>query len=114
MVVLFILPASLCFLLMAAHCLRAGSLVLVAVSLAMMGLLWIRRPWMRVVVQVLLALGALEWVRTTYLLAQTRMEEQEPWIRAAVILLAVAAFNLLAAGLLHLGPVRRRYQADGP
>jgi hypothetical protein len=111
MVVLFMLSATLCFLLMAAHCLRAGNLVLVMMSLAMMGLLWIRRPWMRMAVQMLLALAALEWVRTTYLLAQTRMEEQEPWIRAAVILLAVAAFNLMAAGLLQLQSVRKRYEA---
>ena len=77
-----------------------------------MGLLWIRRPWMRLMVQLLLAVAALEWVRTTYLLAQARMAEQEPWARAAVILLAVAGFNLLAAGLLQVGPARRRYEAE--
>ena len=59
MIVALMLPAVLCFLVMAAHWLRNGNLALVAVSLAMLLLLWIPRPWMRRVVQVLLVLAAL-------------------------------------------------------
>lgn len=111
MTIPIMLPAMLSFLLMAAHWLRAGNLVLVVVSLEMMGLLWVPRPAMRRVVQVLLSLAAVVWIATAWGVAQERMAEHEPWIRAAVILLVVAGFNVLAAGLLQLGPVRRRYRA---
>lgn len=111
MAISLMLPAVMCFLLMGAHWLRAENLVLVGISLAMVFLLWIRRPWMRRVVQVLLVLAALEWVRTTYGITQVRMEEGKPWARAAVILLVVAGLNLLAAGLLEVRQVRRWYRA---
>lgn len=111
MTILIMLPAMLSFLLMAAHWLRSGNLVLVIASLAMMGLLWVPRPAMRRVVQVLLGLAALVWMGTAWGVAQERMAEHEPWIRAAVILLVVAGFNLLAAGLLQVSAVRRWYLA---
>ena len=112
MTILLLLPAMLSFLLMAAHWLRAGNTALMDISLFMMGLLWIRRPAMRRGVQLLLALAALVWIGTAYGVAQQRMEEQEPWFRAAVILLAVAGFNALALALLQAGAVRRWYRAD--
>ena len=114
MAILLMLPAMFCFLLMAAHWLRAGYLILVIVSLAMMGLLWFPRPAIRRVVQVLLGLATLVWTWTAYELAQQRMQEQEPWIRAVAILLGVAGFNLLALVLLQSGPVNRRYRATRP
>ena len=66
---------------------------------------------MRRVVQVLLGLAALVWIGTAWGVAQERMADHEPWIRAAVILVVVAGFNVLALGLLQLGAVRRRYGA---
>ena len=54
----------------------------------------------------------LEWVRATYEIVQVRMENQEAWVRAAVILLVVAGFNVLAAGLLQLRRAKRWYRAD--
>lgn len=114
MIFLLLLPAMLSFLLFAAHWLRPGNLFLVALSLLMIPLLWIPRPWMRRTVQVLLLIAALEWLRTTWDIAQSRMEAGDPWLRAAVILLAVTLFNLLAAFLLQLPRATRWYTRRNP
>jgi hypothetical protein len=51
-------PAVLSLLVLAAHFLRAGSVALVGVSLALAALLAVRRPWAARTVQAALIVGA--------------------------------------------------------
>ena len=83
--VLYTVPA-LSLLVLGAHFLRQGgwllptACVMLAVSLA-----WQRGFVMRLI-QVALALGAVEWAWTAYMLVQQRVADGRPWMRMAIIL----------------------------
>lgn len=106
---LFLLPASLSLVVLAAHFLRTGNLLLVLLILALIPLLALRRRWVRRAVQVVLVLGALEWLRTLLVLVHFRMMSGEPFGRMVVILGTVALFTALSALLFQTGRLRRRY-----
>jgi hypothetical protein len=106
-------PVILSLLLLGAHYYRAG-LVLVAAVCALLPLvLLVRRWWVPRVFQGLLVLGALEWGRTLYMLAQMRIAFDQPWERMALILGAVAVFTLLSALVFETRGLRRRYAIGG-
>ncbi len=109
MTALLLAPAVLSLLVLGAHFLRGGQLVLVVLTLVLVGLLSVRRPWAARAAQVALLLGACEWVRTTAALLGRRMQEGEPWVRMVVILGAVALVCGLSALAFRAGPLRRRY-----
>jgi len=91
--VLYLLPVVLSALLLGAHFLRMGMLPLVALSVALPFVLLLKRAWAARLVQILLVLGALEWIRTLTVLAAARWASGQPWIRLVVILGVVAAFT---------------------
>jgi hypothetical protein len=94
-----LLPAALALLVLGAHFLRAGNLALVAAALAVVALLFVRRPWAARIVQGALVLGAFEWLRTLALLAAERRAASAPYLRMMLILVGVAlatALSLLA------------------
>jgi hypothetical protein len=100
------LPVVLSVLVLAAHFYRAGSLALVAASLALPVLLLVGERWSARAVQAGLLLGALEWVRTLAFFASQRMEMGRPWARLAVILGVVAALTALSALAVRVPPGR--------
>jgi hypothetical protein len=59
----------------------------------------------------LLALGALEWLRSLYFFAAMRIAFGEPWTRLAVILGLVALFTGLS-GLVFRSKKLREYFSD--
>jgi len=105
-------PVVLSAVLLAAHFLRYGALLLALAVLLLPLLLLERRPWVPRLMQVLLLVGALVWVRTGVALARERMARGEPWTRMAVILVAVALVTGLSALVFRLPAVRTRYQGD--
>lgn len=107
MLFLLFLPAILSCLFLAAHFLRSGDVILVLLALLAGGLLLVRNFWARVGLQVVLALAALEWLRTCDTIMHDRMQEGQPWGRAVAILIGVALFNILAVTLLQMPRSRR-------
>jgi hypothetical protein len=104
-----IVPVVLAFLLLAAHFLRGDAFTLVAVSLLAPLLLFIhRRPALRLV-QGLLFLGAGVWLLTAAVVGRQRVMLQEPWLRMALILGAVALLTIWAGVLLNGSRVKDRY-----
>lgn len=95
-----LLPA-LALLLLGAHFLRAGQVVLTAVSLGLLILLLVRDGWAARVLQAALWLGALEWLRTAWVFASARAQFGQPYGRLLVILGGVAAFTAVAALVLR-------------
>lgn len=86
---------------LAAHFLRGGHL-LVALGLTLLpAALFMRAPLSRRVVQAALAAGVLVWLTTALRIGAERRADGRPWARMAVILLGVASFNALGAGLLE-------------
>ena len=109
MIALQMVLVVLSLLLLGAHFARAGALPVVVAIILLIALLFVRRPWTARVVQVVLVLGALEWLRTLYNLVIVRMEVGQPFLRLATILGAVAAVTLLAALALQKGALGRAY-----
>lgn len=111
MIGLLLVPVILSLVVLGAHFLRAGNLVLVASVLLLVPLLGVRRRWVARLIQVVLVLGAAEWIRTIVQVAARRSEAGEPMVRMIVILGSVALVAALSALALGMGPLRRWYDA---
>lgn len=103
-----LLPVIVSFALLAAHFYRAELSVLVGLCAFLPLLLFLRRPWVPQLFQGLLVIGALEWLRTLYMLAAIRIGFDQPWGRLALILGAVALFTALS-GLVFNGRSLRAF-----
>jgi hypothetical protein len=62
---------------------------------------------------VVLSLGALEWVRTLYELAQVRAALGQPFTRMMIILGIVAAVTFCSALLFQSPALKKIYRLDG-
>ena len=96
--------------LIAAHFLRTGNLVATALCLAAPALFLLRRRWSLLVLQGLAYGAAAVWVETAWQIAEMRRTFGEPWLRAALILAAVAAVSVLAGFLLRSSALPERYR----
>lgn len=104
-------PVALCGLLMGAHAMRSSWGTAASVAFALLPLaLAVRRPFVPGLLQLLLAAGALEWLRTAWGYAQAREVLGQPSARLWLILGGVALFYLAAAALLTGARVRRWFQ----
>ena len=110
--VLFYVPVVLSLVILGAHFLRYGNSIGVFSSLVLCALLIVRRPWVARLMQVVLILGALEWVRTLYELAQARATLGQPYARMIVILGVVVAVTFCSALLFQSPTLKRIYRLD--
>ena len=97
-----LLPVIFSFGLLAAHFSRAGIFPLMIISLAIPLLLFITKRWATRSIQVLLVLGAAEWIRAMMGYIEIRKSIGEDWTRLAIILIAVALLTA-CAGLVFRG-----------
>ena len=104
-----LLPVILSFLLLGAHFYRAGLPPLTLLSLAVLALLFLRKSWVPRLFQALLILGAIEWLRTLYVLAAMRIAWGEPWTRLALILGGVALLTALSGPVFQGRKLKARY-----
>ncbi len=104
---LFAVALSLLFL--GAHLLRAGGGWLFWAVLALVPLLWVRRPWVARTVQAVLVLGALEWIRTLVSLYQERLQEGQDYLRMTIVLAVVAVVTFCSALLFQTEKLNRLY-----
>ena len=108
--VLSFVIVTLSLLILGAHFLRYGNEVGVALSVAPIALLFVRRPWAARVVQVVLALGAIEWATTLVGLVQMRLAQGQPATRMAIILGVVVVVTAAAALLFETQTMKRIYR----
>ena len=87
--------------LLAAHFLRMGNMMAVALCLAAPLLFLVRQRWSLLLLQWLAYVAAAVWLAKAWEIGATRWSSGEPWLRAAAILIGVAAINMLAGGLLR-------------
>jgi hypothetical protein len=102
----------LSFSVLAAHFLRDGSVVMVAVCLLLPVLLFFPRKGAARVVQAALVLGTIEWIRTLVTIVQERMAAGVPYTRTMIILAVVAALTLASALVFRMPRMRRRYDLE--
>ena len=105
---LIFMPIVLSLVVLGVHFMRYGNSAGVIASAVLIALLIVRRPWVARLTQVALVLGALEWVRTLYMLMQVRVAQDQPFVRMIIILGVVAAVTLGSA-LLFQSPVLKKY-----
>jgi hypothetical protein len=110
MKVLFFILVVLSLVVLGAHFLRYGNEGGVAVSLAPIALLFVRKPWVARVVQVVLVFGAIEWARTLYDLVQLRLAQGMPAARMVIILGAVVVLTAASALLFETQTMKRIYK----
>lgn len=108
--ILKLLPVVLSFLLLGAHFYRAGLVPLTVLCVALLFLLFLRKRWVPRLFQILLLLGAFEWMRTLYVFAAMRIAWDQPWGRLALILGGVALLTALSALVFRNRKLRRYYQ----
>lgn len=106
---LMYVPVVLSLVILGAHFMRYGNSIGVIGALALIALLFVRRPWVARLMQVVLILGALEWVHTLYELVQQRAANGQPVVRMTVILGAVAAVTFCSALLFQSSTFKRIY-----
>ena len=96
-------------LLIAAHFLRQGNLVLTALCLLTPLLFFYRRFWSLIVLQVVAYLSAGTWLVALAMIVQQRVAQGRAWTMAAVILGTVAVFTVAAGVLLNSRSIREKY-----
>lgn len=112
MIGLQLVPVVLSLIVLGAHFYRAGNYFGVAVALGLLALLAVRRRWVARAIQVVLVLGAAEWIRTVVRLAAWRTEHGQPALRMTLILVAVALVTALSALIFETARMRRRYSCE--
>jgi hypothetical protein len=101
-------PVVLSAVLIAAHFLRGGNILVTIACLAAPLLLLLRKPVVTIVVQLMLVIAAVEWLRTAFTIAQERAVTGAPATRMFVILGSVSLFTLLSAVPLKRGGRAKR------
>jgi hypothetical protein len=101
MIVVALVPVVLSSLVLGAHLLRGGHLVLAPAAALLPGLLALRSAWATRALQVVLLVAALEWVRTLLVLVDARHRMGLPFARLALILGAAALVTTASAAILQ-------------
>jgi hypothetical protein len=109
MTIVYLLPVVLSFVVLAAHFLRGMSVMLISICLLAPLLLLVRRRWIPWIIQIMLLLGALEWLATMVALINQRQADGRDWHRMAVILGSVMLFTAASGLVFALPRLRRRY-----
>ena len=107
-VILFVVAA----LLLAAHFLRQGSMVLAVVCLLTPLLFFVKKRWSLVLLQVAAYAATTIWIATAIAVVEERLAFGRSYTAAVLILGAVAAVTLLAGLLLNSRAVKERYPAS--
>lgn len=104
-----LLPIIVSFLILSAHFSRAGSPVLSILCLLIPLLLFIKRTWVARLIQILLIIGSIEWIRSIFTYVNTRQAFGEPYIRLIIILGIIALFTGLSALVFKNSTLKERY-----
>lgn len=105
-----LIPVILSLLVLGAHFLRDGQTLIVAACIGLVMLLWLRTRWVPRVIQLVLVLGAVEWLWTLYAFATIRAAHGQPWTRLAIILGGVALFTAASALVFRNKALKKRYR----
>ena len=107
---LLLFPAIISLLILGAHYYRSGVMILVMIAALLPSLLFYRKAWVARLMQAVLVLGMIEWVRTLFILVDMRRALGQPWTRLAIIIGTVALFSGCSALLFQSKRLRKRYK----
>lgn len=105
-------PIVLSLIVLGAHFMRYGNTIGVAGAVVLIAMLFIRQWWVARLMQVVLALGALEWVYTIWGFVQIRAAHGQPFLRMVMILGIVAVVTLCSALLFQTATLKKIYRLE--
>lgn len=94
----------------AAHFYRQSEMGLVFISLISPLLLIFSRKWCWYILQYLIFLNSLEWLKTTINILILRISIKQPYFRASLIMGSVFLFNILCILLIKTESFKKRYK----
>jgi hypothetical protein len=110
MKILILSPVILSLLILSAHFYRAEIYLFSLTCIVFTFLLFIKRSWIARLIQLMLVLGSLEWIRTLYFFAEERKVMGEPWTRLVIILGGIALFTALSALIFQIRSMKEHYK----
>jgi hypothetical protein len=111
-VILRLIPLVIASLLLAAHFIRDGNIGLVLAAVLVPALLFIKKRWSLMLVQLSAYAAAGVWVYTLIQLVQQRMILARPWTGAVMILGSVALFTTFAGLMLSSPSIKKQYPSS--
>jgi hypothetical protein len=112
MTIAYFIPPVSAFLLLAAHFYRANNYLFMLLSVLMIFVMFVGRPWAARTLQISLLLGSVEWLRTTLFLVMARSETGAPFLRLAIILGAVSLVTALTSVAFRASRVRAHFKLE--
>ena len=103
------IPFIITCVLIAAHFLRDGNILMVLVSLIFPLLLLVKKKWVLILSQLFAYMGGGLWLGTTMQIANERIAFNEDWTRMAIILGTVTAFSIFSGFSLNHQKVTENY-----
>ena len=100
-------PAVLALIMLAAHFYRAAAIVPAVLCVAVIALVFVRRPWAVLALRLGLSAGTVVWIATAWRIARDRMDAGMPYLRMLAILGVVAVFTAIAAWVYPVSPSSR-------
>lgn len=104
--ILFLLWPILSIIILAMHFYRNGNSLAVLICLFLLLVFMIGRPWAARLLQICLALGAVELGRMTFVLIQARVEAGAPFLRLTFILGSVTLLTFASLLVFRTQTVR--------
>ncbi len=104
-----LIPVIFSLLLIGAHFLRTGNVIVTVFCLLLSMALCVREPLVARTVQVALLLASAEWIHVAYGLVSARLESGLPWTKLVIILGAVTALSLTAFCLFYSKVLKEMY-----
>lgn len=112
MLLLSLLPPLSSLLALALHFYRSGNFPVLLLCLLLLVTLLIRHPWAARLLQAVLVIGSVEWVRTGILLSLARIEMGAPVLRLALILGGVALGTACSLLVFRTRRMRRYFRLE--
>ncbi len=103
-------PVIISFLLLVAHFSRQHEPLPMVLTVASIGLLFVRKSWAARLIQALLFLGAVEWVASMFNYITLRKASGDDWIRLAIILSVVSLFTALSGLAFQSKKLKEHYR----
>lgn len=110
-----LIPVMISLLLIGAHFLRSGNVLVLIGSLFLIMALGVREPLVARTVQLALLLATAEWFHVAYGLVAARLASGQPWNKLVLIMGGVIVLSLASVALFLTKTLRERYHLDsGP
>ncbi len=109
MIFVRLLPVIISLLILSAHFTRVGIHFLSLLLLILPFILLIRNKWIPPLLQLILAAGAAEWIRTLFIYVNQRQAVGEPYFRLILIIGTIALFTGLSALVFKNKALKERY-----